>query len=74
MEGVFYLQEECFVITNLVFLVGLLYLLRIIVWLTSSLWSGTKAFVLSDIFRVNLKSSSYGWAGKDCISCDQELC
>ena len=64
MDGVFHLLEECSTIRNIVSLVGLLYLLRISVWIIRSLWSGTKAFILSGLFRVNL-NSSYGWAGKN---------
>ena len=61
-----HLLEDCSTIRNIVFLVGLLYLLKIAISLTLSLWSGTKAFILSSLFRVKLNSSSYGWAGKDC--------
>ena len=57
--------EEYSMIKNIVLLVGFLYLVRIAVFLTKSLWSGTKAFILSGLFRVKLNSSSYGWAGKD---------
>ena len=64
MDEVFRLLEECSTIRNVVLLVGLLYLLRISVWVIRSLWSGTRAFILSGLFRVKLKSSSYGWAGK----------
>jgi len=48
-------------IRNIVFLVGVVYLLRLMIWLLLSLWSGTKAFFLDGLFRVDLKS--YGWAG-----------
>ena len=67
MGEIFYLLEDCATITNIVLLVGLLCLLRIAVSLTGSLWSGTKAFVLSCLFRVKL-NSSYGWAGKYLIT------
>ena len=49
---------------NIVLLVGLLYLSWTVVWLVRSLWSCIKAFALSDLVRVKLQSSSYGWAGK----------
>ena len=65
MDGVFHLLEECPTTRNVVLLVGALYLLRISVWIIRSLWSGTKAFILSGLFRVTLNSSSYGWAGKN---------
>jgi len=32
------------------------------IWFLISLWSGTKAFFLDGLFRVDLKS--YGWAGE----------
>ena len=66
MDGIFHRLEEYSTIRNVVLLVGFMYLLRISVWIISSLWSGTKAFILNDLFRVKLNSSSYGWAGKDC--------
>ena len=65
MDEVFHLLEECSTIRNVVLLVGLLHLLRVSVWIIRSLWSGTKAFILSGLFRVKLNSSSYGWAGKE---------
>ena len=67
MDGMFHrLAEEYPTIRNVVLLVGFIYLLRISVWIIRSLWSGTKAFILNDLFRIKLNSSSYGWAGKDC--------
>ena len=67
MDGVFHLLEECSTTKNVILLVGLVYLLRIFIWIIRSLWSGTRAFILSGLFRVKLNSSSYGWAGKDCF-------
>ena len=64
MDGVFHLLEECPTTRNIVLLIGLLYLLWTAVSLIRSLWSGIKAFVLSGLFRVKLKPSQYGWAGK----------
>jgi len=49
-------------IRNMVFLVGVLYLLRLMIWLLLSIWSGTKAFFLTELFRVDLKP--YKWAGE----------
>ena len=69
MDTVCYVLEECATIRNIVLVAGIWYLLRTAVWLITSLWSGTKAFILSDLFRAKLKPSSYGWAGKECISC-----
>ncbi|XP_065901234.1 inactive hydroxysteroid dehydrogenase-like protein 1 [Dysidea avara] len=54
------LTEDYPTIRNIVFLVGVLYLLRLMVWSLLSLWSGTKAFFLTGLFKVDLKS--YGWA------------
>ena len=56
------LTEDYPTIRNIVFLVGVLYLLRLMVWSLLSLWSGTKAFFLTGLFKVDLKS--YGWAGE----------
>ena len=67
MERIFYLLEECSTIRNIVLLMGLLYLLRTTVGLIRSLWSGTKAYLLSDLFRVKLTPSSYKWAGKHLV-------
>ena len=64
MDGVLHLLEECYTTKSIVLLVGLLYLLRIAVWLMGSIWSGTKAYILSGLFRAKLNSSSYEWAGK----------
>ena len=66
MDGIFHrLEEYSTPIRNVVLLVGFMYLLRISVWIIRSLWSGTKAFLLNDLFRVKLNSSSYGWAGTE---------
>ena len=67
MERMFHSVEEYSMIRNIVVLAGLVYLLKIAIWVILSLWSGTKSFILSDLFRVKLKPSSYQWAGKDCI-------
>ena len=56
--------EECPTTRNTVLLIGFLYLLWLAVSLIRLLWSGTKAFILSSLFRVRIKPSSYGWAGK----------
>ncbi|XP_065901233.1 very-long-chain 3-oxoacyl-CoA reductase-like [Dysidea avara] len=56
-----YLLYESPTVRNIVFLVGVLYLLRLMVWLLLSLWSGTKAFFLAGLFRV-VDLKSYGWA------------
>ena len=65
MKAVFHLLEECPTTRDVVLLVGLLYLLWIALSLIRSLWSGTKAFILTGLFRVKLKPSTYGWAGKE---------
>ena len=66
LDGILQLVDECPTIRNIVLLAGLWYVLRIIVWLIMSLWSGTKAYILTNLFpslyRVNLKT--YGWAGE----------
>lgn len=64
MEGIFHMLEECPTTRNAVLLIGFLYLLWLAVSLIRLLWSGTKAFILSSLFRVRIKPSSYGWAGK----------
>ena len=69
MDAVCHVLEECATIRNIVLVAGLWFLFKIAVWLLTSLWSGTKAFILSDMFRVKLKPSSYGWAGKEYICC-----
>jgi len=47
---------------KIVLLVGVLYLLRLMIWLLLSIWSGIKAFFLAGLFRVDFKS--YEWAGE----------
>ena len=65
MDVVCHVLEECAAIRNTVLVAGLWFLFKTAVWLLTSLWSGTKAFILSDLFRVKLKPSSFGWAGKE---------
>ena len=66
LEGLHHSLDGYSVIRDIVLFAGLWYLLRTTLWLITSIWNGTKAYLLTSLFpslcRVNLKS--YRWEGR----------
>ncbi|XP_065884381.1 very-long-chain 3-oxoacyl-CoA reductase-like [Dysidea avara] len=62
MEVLFQYLDQYPMMRNFVFLLGSLYVLKIMVWLIPLMWGDVKAYLLSGLFHMDMKFSQYKWA------------